>query len=160
MANLTETIEQTLGTNATTSEILASVILFVGVALIGWAIYFVFNRYFSKWAEKTETTLDDDVVDTVKSFIVVAIVILGIEFALSPLSFLQPYNDIMQRVILVIEILLLAFATTRISNILMDWYSNKTAGKGKKRDHLLFLLKKIVQVVIFVIALAIILVDK
>jgi len=90
MASLTQTIQQILGTNAGTAEILASVLLFAFVAVIGWAIYFVFNRYFSKWAEKTETTLDDDIIDAVKSLIVVLIVIIGIEYALTPLSFLQP----------------------------------------------------------------------
>ncbi|HSV50166.1 MAG TPA: mechanosensitive ion channel family protein [Candidatus Acidoferrales bacterium] len=157
MANLTVTIAQTLGTNATTSEILASILLFVAVALIGWAIYFVFNRYFTKWAEKTETTLDDDIIDVVKSFIVIAITIIGIEFALSPLSFLQPYNELMQKVILAIEILLFAYAATRISNILADWYAQRTAGKGKNKDHFIFILKKIIQIIVFIFAFIVIL---
>lgn len=155
--NLTKVFEQILGTNANTSEILASVVLFVFVAFIGWAIYFVFNRYFSKWAEKTETTLDDDIIDAVKSFIVIAIVIIGIEFALSPLSLLQPYSVIMQRVIIVIEILLTGFALTRVTNIVADWYSDHTAGKGKNKNHLIFILKKILQIIIFVGAFLIIL---
>jgi small-conductance mechanosensitive channel len=107
MANLTATIQQTLGTNAATAEILVSLFLFVGVAVIGWAIYFVFNRYFSKWAQKTETTLDDDILDAVKSFIVISIAIIGIEFALSPLSFLQPHAETMQKIILAVEIFFL-----------------------------------------------------
>jgi MscS family membrane protein len=157
MANLTDTIQQTLGTNAATAEILASLFLFVGVAVIGWAIYFVFNRYFSKWAQKTETTLDDDILDAVKSFIVISIAIIGIEFALSPLSFLQPHAETMQKVILAVEILLFAFATTRISNILADWYAQRAAGKGKNKNHLVFILKKIIQVVVFIFAILIIL---
>jgi small-conductance mechanosensitive channel len=157
MANLTVTIEQILGTNATTSEILASLLLFIFVAIIGWAIYFVFNRYFSKWAEKTETTLDDDIIDVVKSFIVIAIAIIGIEFALSPLSFLQPYSELMQKIILAVEILLFAFATTRISNIIADWYAQRATGKGKNKDHLIFVLKKILQVIILFAAILVIL---
>ena len=106
MANLTETIEQILNLNAGIAEILASIFLFTVVAVIGWAIYFVFNRYFSKWAEKTETTLDDDIIDAVKSFIVILVIILGIEYSLQPLSFLQSYNATLNRIFLVIEILL------------------------------------------------------
>ncbi len=47
MATLTQTLQQILNINAGIAEILASVVLFAVVAVIGWAIYFVFNRYFS-----------------------------------------------------------------------------------------------------------------
>jgi small-conductance mechanosensitive channel len=157
MATLTETLEQILNLNAGTAEILASILLFAFVALVGWVIYFVFNRYFSKWAEKTETTLDDDIIDAVKSFIVILVIILGIEFALQPLSFLQPYSNTLNGVFLVIEIFLGAFATTRVSNIFADWYADKASGPGKNKHHLIFILKKIIQVIVYVSAILIIL---
>ncbi|MCL4430267.1 MAG: hypothetical protein M1167_05900 [Chloroflexi bacterium] len=98
MANLTETLQQILNVNAGTAEIIASIAIFAIVALAGWGIYLVFNKYFSRWAQKTETTLDDDIIDAVKSFIIIFIIIIGIEYALSPLSFLQPYSDTLQGV--------------------------------------------------------------
>jgi small-conductance mechanosensitive channel len=156
--NLTATIVQALGTNAATAEILASIILFLGVALTGGAIYFVFNRYFSKWAAKTETTLDDDILDAVKSFIVILVIIIGIEFALTPLSFLQDYmQSYLQPTFTAVEILLGAFAVTRISNIIADWYADKTSEPGKNRHHLVFIIKKVLQIFVFVIAFIIIL---
>ncbi|MGE5532966.1 MAG: mechanosensitive ion channel family protein [Ignavibacteria bacterium] len=157
MANLTETLQNLLGTNAGIAEILASIVLFFIVAVVGGAIYFVFNKHFSKWAEKTETTLDDDIIDAVKSFIVIFVIILGIEFALQPLSFLQPYKGTLNGVFLVIEIFLGAFAATRVSNIFADWYADKASGPGKNRHHLVFIAKKIIQVIVYVSALIIIL---
>jgi small-conductance mechanosensitive channel len=156
-SSLTSTLQQLLGTNSITAEIIVSIVLFIGVALVGWAIYVIFNKYFSKWAEKTETTLDDDIIDAVKTFIVIAIIIIGIEFALSPLSFLQPYAVDMNKIIMVIEILLTAFAVTRISNIVADWYADHAAGKGQNKNHVIFILKKVLQFIIFVAALLIIL---
>lgn len=147
--NLTQTFMQILGTNSVTSEVLASLVLFVLVALVGWAIYFLFNHYFTYWAQKTETTLDDDVIDVVKSAIVIAITIIGIEFALLPLSFLQPYRDVLDTVILVVEVLLSAFALTRVSNIIADWYADRAENNGKNRNHLVFVLKKVLQAIIF-----------
>jgi heme/copper-type cytochrome/quinol oxidase subunit 2 len=126
---------QTLGTNSATSEVLASLVLFVFVAFAGWAIYFIFNHYFSAWAKKTETTLDDDIIDVVKTFIVIVIAIIGIEFALSPLSFLQPYRDVLDTATLVIEVLLYAFALTRVSNIIADWFA-ELARQEKNRNHI------------------------
>ncbi len=148
--NLTQTFEQTLGTNAMTSEILASIVLFIIVAVVGWAVYFVFNRYFSKWAEKTETTLDDDIIDAVKSFVVIIVVILGIEFALAPLSLLQAYMSILNQVFMIVEIFLIAFAITRVSNIIADWYGDRHAEKGKSNRHMLFIIKKVTQIVVFI----------
>jgi small-conductance mechanosensitive channel len=157
MANLTGTIQQLLNTNATTAEILASIVLFVVVAAVGWAVYFVFNRYFSRWAAKTETTLDDDIIDAVKSFVVIIVIILGIEYALSPLSFLQPYSDTLQGIFFVIEVFLIAFAITKVSNILADWYANKFSGPGKNKHHIIFLLKKIIQIIVYIFAVIVIL---
>jgi len=60
--------------------------------------------------KENKTTLDDDILDAVKVIIIIMIVILGIEYALSPLSFLQPYNDTLTGVFVVLQILLGAFA--------------------------------------------------
>jgi small-conductance mechanosensitive channel len=149
MATLTETLQQILKLNASTAEILASIVLFLVVAVIGWAVYFVFNRYFSKWAEKTETTLDDDIIEAVKSLIVVLVVILGIEYALTPLSFLQPYSGTLNTVFLVLEVFLIAFVVTRVSSIIAEWYMEKTAAEGVNKHHLRFMVKKIIQVAVY-----------
>jgi small-conductance mechanosensitive channel len=114
----------------------------------GWAIYFVFNRYFSKWAEKTETTLDDDIIDAVKSIIVIFIIVIGIEFALTPLSFLQPYYTTMDSVVLVVEIFLGAFGAVSILNIFADYYGDRSAGAGKNKKHVVFMLKKFIQILV------------
>lgn len=148
--NLTQTFMQILGTNSATSEVLASLVLFGFVALTGWAIYFIFNHYFSAWAKKTETTLDDDIIDVVKTFILIVVIIIDIEVALSPVSFLQPYMDTLSQVFIVIEILLVAFAITRVSNIVADWFGDKYVEPGKSRRHMLFILKKIIQIVVFI----------
>jgi len=153
MATLTETIQQILGINSGTAEILASIIIFMIVATVGGAAYIIFNRYISKWAQKTETTLDDDILAAVKIIIVIMIVIFGLEYALSPLSFLQPYNAIINAVFIIIEIFLGAFAVTRVSNIIADWYASRTAlVAGKNSHHLLFILKKVIQIVVYIAA--------
>jgi small-conductance mechanosensitive channel len=153
MANLTELIQQILNINAGTAEILASIITFAIVAIVGWGAYLVFNRYFSKWAQKTETTLDDDILAAVKVIIIIMIVVFGIEYALQPLSFLQPYNGTLTVVFTVLEVFLGAFAVTRVSNIVADWYTSRTAlVAGKNSHHLLFILKKIIQIVVYIAA--------
>jgi small-conductance mechanosensitive channel len=153
MASLTETLEQLLNINNGTAEILVSIIIFVVVALIGWGAYKVVNKYFCRWTKKTETTLDDDILAAVKIIIIIMIVIIGIEYALQPLSFLQPYNSTVTGIFTILEVLLGAFAVTRVSNIIADWYASRTALiAGKNSHHLLFILKKIIQLVVYISA--------
>ncbi len=153
MASLTETLEQLLNINNGTAEILVSIIIFVVVALIGWGAYKVVNKYFCRWTKKTETNLDDDILAAVKIIIIIMIVIIGIEYALQPLSFLQPYNSTVTGIFTILEVLLGAFAVTRVSNIIADWYASRTALiAGKNSHHLLFILKKIIQLVVYVSA--------
>ncbi len=156
MFDLKQLIQQVLNTNASTAEIIDSILLFAIVVFVGWAVYFVFNRYFSKWAEKTETTLDDDIIAAVQSLIVVLIIILGIEFALSPLSFLQPYSNTLNSVFMVLEIFLCAFVVARIINILAEFYLDRTSREGVNKHHLVFMTKKIVQVVSYSVAILVI----
>jgi small-conductance mechanosensitive channel len=151
--NLTRTLEQTIGTNATTSEVLASILLFVGVAVVGWAVYFVFNKYFSKWAAKTETTLDDDILEAVKSIIVVLVILIGIEYALTPLSFLQPFSETLNTVFMIVEILLGAFVVARVINIVTEWWMERTAAPGVNKSHVVFMGKKIIQVATYAAAI-------
>jgi small-conductance mechanosensitive channel len=158
MVSLTETIQNLTGINAGTSEIIASLIILAVVGFIGWAAFIIFNRYFCKWTQKTETTLDDEILSAVKIIIIIMIVIFGIEYALQPLSFLQPYNDTVIAAFIIIEILLGAYAVTRVANVIADWYTNKTALiEGKNSQHLLFILKKIIQIIVFIAAFLIIL---
>jgi small-conductance mechanosensitive channel len=159
MVNLTQIFEQLLQTNASTAEILASILLFAVVGFAGWVIYFVFNRFFLSWAEKTTTTLDDDIINAVKSIIVILIIIIGIEFALTPLSFLQPYYQTLDSVVVVIEVFLGAFGAVSILNIFADYYANRTSGaaSGKNKKHVVFMLKKVIQIFVYVCAVILLL---
>jgi small-conductance mechanosensitive channel len=158
MASLTETLQQLLNINIGIAEILAAIIIFAVVVLVGWVTYFIFNKYFSRWTKKTDTTLDDDIFSAVKVIIIIMIVIIGIEYAIQPLSFLQPFNSTLTATFTILEILLGAFAVTRVLNIIADWYASRTAlMAGKNSSHLLFILKKVIQVVVYVCAFILIL---
>jgi hypothetical protein len=137
MAALSEILRQILNLNAVNAEILASFILFLIIAVVGWGTYLVFGKYLSRLVQRTKTTMDDNIVAALRAIIVTAIVILGIEYALSPLSFLQPYNDTLTGVFMILQILLGAFAVTKISDILVVWFVGKTAmTTGRSSQHL------------------------
>ena len=130
-------------TNSFNGEIIASVVIFLSVGFFGWLSYYIFEHYFSRWAQKTATTLDDDILAASKSFVVIFIILIGLHYAISPLSFLDSTRGQFDQALLVVEIFFTAFAVTQISNILVDWYTNKRAGaKGKTFLMSAFFLRK------------------
>jgi small-conductance mechanosensitive channel len=157
-SSLADLISETFKTNQFTSEVIASTILFILVAAIGWLAYYVFGKYFSKWAKKTKTTLDDEILRSLKAIVIMLIVVIGVYYALSSLTIIQSYAEQIAAIFTVIEILLAAFAITRVTNVLADWYLKKyCSGKNSRNNHILFLLKKLVQLFVYVIAFLIIL---
>jgi small-conductance mechanosensitive channel len=158
MANLPEIFQQLLQTSQQNGEIIASLVTLAIVGIGGWVAYFILNRYFLGLAKKTSTTLDDNIVSSVKIIAIILVVILGIEYALEPLSFLQPYEEVLSTVFLVLQVFLAAFAASKIATAIIDWYAARTAVTiGKKSYHIIFLLKKIIQIVAIVFAILIIL---
>ena len=161
MVNLSETLQNIFQINQLTSEIIVAIIYFVLAVAIGWSAYYVFSRYFSKWAKKTKTTLDDGILHNIKTVIVLLVILLGFYYALGALSFTAPYAEQLSQIFGVLEILLIAFAITRVTNFLIDWYADKYVEQKGKNGHLLFILKKVMQLVIYVLAfLAVLIVFK
>ncbi len=155
--DLSRFISNMFGLAQVPSEAIAALISFAIVVVIGWVAYFVFERYFSAWAKKTHTTVDDEILSSVKSIAVLLIIVIGTYNALMSLSFIEQYKLLIYDVFTIASILLIAFAATRIANVLTDWYTEKQVNAGRTSHHMMFILKKILQVVILVAALLVIL---
>ncbi len=156
---LSDAIQHTLNISPSNAEILVSLIILGIVGLVGWTSYAIISRYVCSLTKRTATTLDDNIVASVKVIIIIMIVVLGIEYSLSPLSFLQPYNGYLNGIFLVTQILLSAYAVSRISNVVTDWFAGRTTtlSNGKSSNHIVFILKKVITIAIFIIAFVIIL---
>ncbi|RLF38896.1 MAG: mechanosensitive ion channel family protein [Thermoplasmata archaeon] len=144
---------ENLGLSSTISEILTSIILFAIAVLIGLVVYVIFKNYLSRWAEKTETKLDDEILKNIKTPISLFIVLVGAYYSLGYLSFLRPYSNILSGIFIVAETLLVAYAIVKLITVLVNWYAEKRRKLGKElSEHLLFLLKKIVQATVYIFA--------
>lgn len=157
MATIAEIIQDILQTNQVTSEMIASAIIFSIIAAAGWVTYFIFSRYLAAWAGKTKNSFDDDILRNVKPMTVVIVIVAGLYYSLSSLSDLQPYMVQLSQVFSVLGILIGAFMVTKITNILIDWYGSRKSKKQVNNNHLLFLFKKIIQLVVYVLAFLVIL---
>jgi small-conductance mechanosensitive channel len=155
--NFSDTLGHWLSISPSTAEILIAVLIFIIIGSVGWILYAVLSKYLNRWAARTATTLVDEVAATFKIVMLTLIGILVIQFSIAPLSFLDPYRNILQSLFLIIQILLGAYATTRIANVFVDKFADMTVKRGGKNNkHSTFIFKKVTTGVIYVIALLLI----
>ncbi|MCK5112498.1 MAG: mechanosensitive ion channel family protein [Thermoplasmatales archaeon] len=137
-------------------EIIVSVLIFALSIIAGWVVYNIFERYFKRWAEKTKTKLDDEILKNIKKPVYFFVILAGAYYGLEFLTALNPYSSEMTLIFTLAEILLVTFVITRIVNVIIAWYAEKRA-KQRMSEHILFVLKRIINVLIFILAFLVIL---
>jgi small-conductance mechanosensitive channel len=149
---------QQLGLSQIVSEIIAFALIFTLAIVIAWIGHSLFRRYLCRWARRTETNLDDEILRNVRAPIFLLAILFGLYYGLSGIASLQAYSGDFATAFTVGEILVVTFTITRIINVLVSWYAEQSAKRGKQvSNHILFILKKVLQVVIYVFALVVIL---
>lgn len=139
-------------------QLIAAFIIFAFSIIAGWIVYHVFEHYFSKWA-KTKTTIDDEIIRNLKKPIYFLVVLIGFYYAIDQLTALDVYSVILLQIFLVVEILLVAFIITRVVNVLVSWYVERTIRNGKKAvsSNILIIFKKLLHAVVYIFAFLVIL---
>ena len=160
-ASLTEFFNNLLGevgidTSPLIGEILVSIMIFAIFIILGWIVYRIFERYFTKWAKRTKTNLDDEILANIKKPIYFFVILVGAYYGLEFLSILEPYSTEVAFTFSIVEILLIAFIITRVVNVVITWYGEKRA-KKQMSEHILFVLKKIINAVVYLFAFLVIL---
>jgi small-conductance mechanosensitive channel len=155
---LSQLLQQYIGLSQIVSEIIAFSIIFSLAMLIAWVGHTIFKRYLCRWAAKTETNVDDEILRNVRAPIFLLGILFGLYYGLVGIASLQDYAQDFATAFTVGEILVVAFIITRITTVLMSWYAEQRVKREKNvSNHILFILKKVLQIVVYVFALVIIL---
>jgi small-conductance mechanosensitive channel len=151
-------LQQYLGLNQIVSEIIAFVLIFTLAIVIAWIGHSLFKRYLCRWAKRTQTNLDDEILRNVRAPIFLLAILFGLYYGLVGITSLQAYAQDFATAFTIGEILVVAFIITRISNVLISWYAEQSVKRGTKiSNHILFILRKVIQFVVYVFAFVIIL---
>jgi small-conductance mechanosensitive channel len=145
--------------NSLIGEVIAAAIFFTLAIVLGWIIFHLFERYFSKWAQKTETTLDDEIIKNVKKPVYFFVILVGCFYAIDQLSVLDPYTTEVSQIFTIAEILLVIFIITRIINVFVTWYAERLAKQRKKTidNRILNVLKKFLHAIVYILGFVLIL---
>ena len=148
-----------ISSNPEIGEGIAAIIFFISAIVIGWIVYHIFEHYFAKWAQKTKTTLDDEIIKNVKKPVYFFVILVGFYYGLAQLSMLLPYAEFVSLLFTIAEILLATFIITRIINVLVAWYTEKAVKQGKRNisENILIIFKKFLHGIVYLIALLFIL---
>jgi small-conductance mechanosensitive channel len=147
-----------IGINTTPllGEIIVAILIFLISIICGWIVYNIFEKYLTDWAGRTKTTLDDEILINIKKPIYFFVFLFGLYYAIEFLTFFNQFSNELRFIFSIAEILLITFIITRVVNVTIVWYSEKRA-KKKMSEHILFVLKKIINAFIFLFAFLIIL---
>ena len=155
---LSQLLQQYIGLSQIVSEIIAFSIIFSLAMIIAWIGHTIFKRYLCRWATRTQTTVDDEILKNVRAPIFLLGILFGLYYGLAGIASLQAYAQDFATAFTVGEILVVAFIITRIANVLISWYAEQRVKREKNvSNHILFILKKVLQFVVYVFALVIIL---
>lgn len=158
MLGLAELLQQYIGLNQLISEIVAFVMIFALAIIAAWIGHTLFKRYLCRWAARTKTNLDDAILRNVRAPIFLLAILFGLYYGVSGFATLQVYATEFGLAFTVGEILVVTFIITRIANVLISWYAQESVKRGKNvSNHILFILKKVIQLVVYSFAFLIIL---
>ena len=140
-------------------QVIASFILFALSLIIGWITYHIFTHYFSQWAKKTKTTVDDEIIKNIKRPIYFLVILIGFWLAVDQLVFLDQYSIYIGYIFLTAEVFLIAYIITRVINVLVKWYAERMARKTKQEvsTNILVIFKKLLHAVVYIFAFLVLL---
>lgn len=145
--------------NSIVGQCIAAFVFFALSLIIGWIVYHILTRYLSRWAKKTKTTVDDEIIKNVKRPIYFLVILIGFWLAVDQLIFLDQYSIYIGYIFLTAEVFLIAYIITRVINVLVRWYAERLARKTKQEvsTNILIIFKKLLHAVVYIFAFLILL---
>ena len=114
---------------------------------------FILKTYVKRLTAKTKTDLDDIALIIISKPIDLVVILIGLNIALNFLTPAQPYTNIISKVFFVLYTLVITLTLSKIVNVLiLHWFKVQ-----KKFERTPKLISKIINVIIFLIALLVIL---
>jgi len=136
------------------SPVIVPIILVVGFIFMAYIINFLLKKI-SHLTSKTETTLDDDIINNMKGPIRAILALIGVYLAV---FYVEPdltiYEFSLTQIFEILGVLAVAYTFTKISNTVFEWYSGREEkGKTRMDKGAITLLKKLVAIFIYSMAL-------
>jgi len=147
-------ISKTFYGNTLTDWTIAIVIITFSVVL-SKILYWVFKNFIKRAASKTKTKIDNILVDMLEEPMIFALIIVGVWFALSTLSFSELALIFIDRVYYVLIIFNVAWFLNRLLDAIVEEYIAPLVEKSESNldDQLLPIVRKSIKITIWIVAI-------
>ena len=156
LSSIDKGIAEVFGLSEFYSAIIVSALVFILFLIFGYVIEHVFEHYFKKLAKKTKTKLDDEILKNVKKPIYILVLFFGISFAYINLKSYSTFDsgtlNLIEDILQLIQILLIAYTFTRVTNVIFAWYAEKQEKKKKTSKHILYVFRAVFNGIVYMIA--------
>ena len=151
-----------MGSNITTGNVIETVIA-AGILVVGvggaWVAAAVLRRVAHHYTHATETTLDDKIVQAIRTPLLLFVVGQAALLALRTLSYLDDDRGTIERVWVAITLLLIVFVAQRLISMLLTWYGESVVSRTSMDwdDKSLPMIRRVLNVTIVVVGALIVL---
>lgn len=133
-------------------------VLFVlGIAVVSLAVsqivVFLFDRVLKALTRRTSTTLDDLLIHALERPLFLLVFVFGLFVALTAVEFLNPYQEIINNVLVAAELSLVVYGANRVVGALATWYATEVAPRTDSTldERLLPIARRVATGVIYVL---------
>jgi len=139
--------------NNTLLDILISLGILVGGFFLAKLIYLIFQRIFAKLAQKTNSKLDDILVDKFRAPFMFAVIIASIWYGLKRLTLSEQAISSLDKIYTVLIIINFTWAISRfMSGVLQNFFNNQSLKKDSQLDDgMIDILKRVISYTIWII---------
>ncbi|HEY9035693.1 MAG TPA: mechanosensitive ion channel family protein [Pseudomonadales bacterium] len=136
---------------------LISMLIILFSSTLARAVYWLFANVIRKFTAKTETHLDDMLVDMVQKPLVMSLVLVGIWFSLTILTLPATLDIAIKNIVQFLIVMLVALLITRLLDAIINEYVKPLADNSDNDldDHLLPLLQKGGKIIVWSMAIII-----
>ncbi len=139
------------------NDILSSILLIIGSIVAAFLIHFILEKYISRLTKMTKTTLDDELLQSIKRPIFLFSIIIGIYISLLRINSLEPYHPLMFKAFLIFLIFSATYTIVRIFSTFISWHGRTLSSNDASNDNFMPIIQKIFSVFIYLLALVIVL---
>jgi len=146
--------------NIINGDLFWAIIIIISSVIVAKLISFLFEKVAPKLIGKTGTILDDEIIKAMEKPILWLVILIGLYSSLRYLDFLDTYNNYINKIFFVIAVLWSIYTLIKIINALFSWYIQELSNKLKVKkvdERYINTFKRIINIVIYLIALIIIL---
>ncbi|MBI4438524.1 mechanosensitive ion channel family protein [Candidatus Woesearchaeota archaeon] len=138
---------------------LSALVILVSSFFGAKVLYFVLEQYVSKLTRATKTTLDDELLQSVKGPVYLVSLVVGFYFSLLQIGILTPYAGSVRKGFVVVMIGVGTYTAARVTVTLLNWYAVNLAAKTETKvdEHFMPVIRKVVSVFIYAVGLVVIL---